>query len=69
MEWWIVVLTVVIGAGALVFAATAGGYRVVTVEVLGESATQVVVRGPLAAGTAVAVAGTSALKALLTAGE
>ena len=58
-----------VGRDSVVFAATAGGYRVVTVEVLGESATQVVVRGPLAAGTAVAVAGTSALKALLAAGE
>ena len=58
-----------VGRDSVVFAATTGGYRVVTVEVLGESATQVVVRGPLAAGTAVAVAGTSALKALLAAGE
>ncbi|WP_313247388.1 efflux RND transporter periplasmic adaptor subunit [Stenotrophomonas acidaminiphila] len=58
-----------VGRDSVVFAATQGGYRVVTVEVLGESATQVVVRGPLAAGSAVAVAGTSALKALLAAGE
>ena len=58
-----------VGRESVVFAATADGYRKVTVQVLGESATQVVARGPLTAGSVVAVAGTSALKALLAAGE
>lgn len=58
-----------LGRDSVVFAVTPEGYRVVSVEVLGESAAQVVVRAPLAAGAAVAVAGTSALKALLAAGE
>ena len=58
-----------VGRDAVVFVTTAEGYRVVAVQVLGESATQVVVSGQLAAGAVVAVAGSSALKALLVAGE
>lgn len=57
------------GEGSIVFAAVADGYRAVAVEVLGESASHTIVRGELAAGTPVAISGTSALKALLAPAE
>lgn len=57
------------GGGNVVFVAEGNGYRVVTVELLGESTTHAIVRGALAAGAPVAVSGTSALKALLAGAE
>lgn len=50
----------------LVFVSEAGGYRAQAVELLGESAREVIVRGAIVPGTAVAITGTSALKALFT---
>lgn len=59
---------VMLGQDATVFAGGDGVWRAVGVEVLAETGGMLVLRGDLAAGTRVAVAGTSALKALHDAG-
>lgn len=57
------------GNDSVAFVVEAGGYRPVSVEVLGQSRDSVIVRGELSAGESVAATGTSALKALLNTDE